>query len=86
MSLSQAEIDRARVVGRQLAHRLIDDEDFRRRVKENPSETLTAEGLPEETVPDFLRELPVSPEVSGYALEADCSGGCNTCFLITVQN
>ncbi|MFW6074701.1 MAG: hypothetical protein ACOC9Y_03845 [Chloroflexota bacterium] len=85
MSMTQSEIDEARTVGRKLAHQMIDDPDFRRQLKEDSAATLVAAGLPEEVVPDFLREFPVSPEVSGYALEADCSGGCSTCFLITVN-
>lgn len=86
MSTNQVNVEEARTIGRQLAHRLIDDADFRRQLKESPSETLTAAGLPEEAVPDFMREFPVSPEVSGYILEADYAGCANTCFLITVQN
>lgn len=77
MSPSQQEIEQARSNANEIAHRLIDDAAFREQVRENPTATLTAAGLPEEAVTDFLREFNVprdQDDVTGYL--DDCGWTC----------
>lgn len=82
MSMGQQDIAEARTTAKQLAHRLIDDESFAQQVKSDPTGALTAAGLPEEAVSDFMRQFRVeSDEVSGYA-----DGCVLTCWIVTVTN
>ncbi|MFW6074702.1 MAG: hypothetical protein ACOC9Y_03850 [Chloroflexota bacterium] len=83
MSMNQMQSNEARETAKQLAHRLIDDPDFGQQVKDNPVATLTAAGLPEEGVDEFLGQFPAMAEVSGYQLEA---AGCKilSCIVGTV--
>lgn len=85
MSPSQNEAAQVRETAKQIAHRLIDDAAFREQIRENPTATLTAAGLPEEAVSDFLREFGVpqdQDEVSGYwdGCSWTCTFTCNWTF------
>ncbi len=78
----QAEV---RETAKQIAHRLIDEPDFRDQVKQDPNAALTDAGLPADAVPDFLREIGAqdNDEVSGYGM---CSWTCSwTCSVFSLN-
>ncbi|MFW6074699.1 MAG: hypothetical protein ACOC9Y_03835 [Chloroflexota bacterium] len=78
----QAEV---RETAKQIAHRLIDEPNFRDQVKKDPQTALTGAGLPAEAVPDFLREIGAQSddEVSGYGM---CTWTCSwTCSALSLQ-
>lgn len=62
-----------RTTARGLADRVSTDEAFKAQVQSDPSGTLTAAGLPEIAVGDFMRETGLS-EVAGYFV---CSLTCS---------
>jgi len=55
-----------RTTARGLADRVRDDQSFKDQVLNDPNGTLTAAGLPEIAVSDFLRETELG-EVAGYS-------------------
>lgn len=64
-----------RTTARGLATRVQEDPAFKEQVVSNPSATLTAAGLPEIAVSDFLRETELG-EVAGYVAFV-CSLTCS---------
>lgn len=78
---NQNDAAQARARAREIAQRLENEPAFRDQVRESPVSTLTAAGLPEQALPDFLREINVEPEVSGYMMMSGCGHTCEiTCY------
>ena len=71
--MSSNNIEQARTTARKLAIRIKTDSAFKAQVQKEPVSTLIAMGLPEEFIPDFLRETQLT-DVSGYI-------GGGTCLL-----
>ncbi len=68
-----------RAIARELAERANSDPTFKEQIQKDPVKTLTAAGLPEKAVPDFLREAGVV-DVSGYSPQV-----CGlTCFFLSM--
>lgn len=69
--MDQYDMEHVRALARSLAQRAWSEQDFRQRIQENPVETLSDAGLPEEFVGIFLQEAQLS-EVSGYGVGQQC--------------
>ena len=76
MSISDGELEQLRTKARELAERARSDQTFKEQVQRDPYRTLIAEGLPEDTIPEFLHATDLA-DVEGYATAA-CLGtiGC----------
>ncbi len=70
--MSSHNIKQVRVIARQLAARAKTDPIFKEQIQKDPVGTLTTAGLPQEFVPDFLRETQLG-DVSGYIGQIGCS-------------
>lgn len=87
MNELQQQNDEIRGTANAIAHRIIDEPDFREQIKENPHSALTGAGLPEEAVDEFLREwrsgIPEGDEVSGYIVcHLSCLMTCTTSITV----
>lgn len=69
--MNQQSIEQVRTLARSLAVRAWLEQDFRKLIQENPVETLTGAGLPEEYVDIFLQEAQLS-ETTGYSMNRQC--------------
>lgn len=84
MSNTEQQQEQVRRTAKQIAHRLIDEPEFRSQVREDPTSALTAAGLPEDAVADFLSEIGADQhqEVSGYGMCTwTCAWTCNALSL-----
>lgn len=81
------DMDQARETAKSIAQRVQSDPGFKQQVESDPQGTLTAAGLPESTVNEFMHEgiaqKAIETDVSGYShLEPDCSYTCAfTCLF-----
>jgi len=80
MGINDGELEQLRMKARQLAERARTDPAFKEQIQQDPVQTLTAEGLPEATIPEFLHAADLA-DVVGYAKVA-CFGTM-TCVLFT---
>ncbi|HZR41216.1 MAG TPA: hypothetical protein VFB12_13930 [Ktedonobacteraceae bacterium] len=64
--MSDQELEHARTVSRQIVDRIKADPTFKDQVIKDPMATLTAAGLPEKYVGEFLHETRLA-DVAGYA-------------------
>ncbi len=72
MSINENELELIRFKARLLAERARTDPAFKELIQQDPIQTLTAEGLPEATIPEFLHAADLA-DVVGYA-KAACFG------------
>ena len=59
------DLEQVRAIARSLARRVQEDSDFAEQVREDPFAVLSAAGLPEAFMQEFLEQTQLS-EVSGY--------------------
>ncbi|HLZ61382.1 MAG TPA: hypothetical protein VKR06_30920 [Ktedonosporobacter sp.] len=69
--MNEQQLEQIRITARAIAQRARGDRAFREEITQHPSETLTAAGLPEEFVGDFLRETGLA-DVAGYSINLRC--------------
>ena len=82
--------DKARETAREILKRAQNDPAFKQQLANDPQGTLTAAGLPENTVNDFLREAiqagAIESDVAGYVYEDPIPTHCTwTCVLTTID-
>jgi hypothetical protein len=65
MNMSQVDLEQVRELARMLARRVQAEPAFAERILDDPGTTLTAAGLPEDFVEEFLMQTQLS-EVQGY--------------------
>ncbi|HZR41214.1 MAG TPA: hypothetical protein VFB12_13920 [Ktedonobacteraceae bacterium] len=73
--MSDQNMDQARALARKLGERVKSDPSFKEQVQKDPHGTLTAEGLSEQYVGDFLRETQMD-DVAGYSSHTICLATC----------
>ena len=71
-------LEQMRATARQLAERVQTDPAFKEQIRKDPVKTLAAAGLPENDIPDFLRETGLS-DVAGYGPQFCLA----TCFFLS---
>ncbi len=71
--------DQLREIAINIAARAKADATFKEQIQNDPVKTLTAAGLPEKAIPDFLRETGMT-DVAGYAAQACLA----TCFFLSM--
>lgn len=64
-------IEQVRAIAQSIAERARQDKDFRLQIKQDPVNTLTNAGLPEEFVEMFLHEVQAG-EVTAYSFDREC--------------
>jgi hypothetical protein len=64
--MDQHHLEQARTIARLLAKRAQDDPTFAEQIREDPYAILSAAGLAEEFVPEFLEQTQLS-EIQGYS-------------------
>lgn len=74
--MEQHNLEQARAVARSLARRVQEDSAFADQVRDDPYSILSAEGLPDEFVPEFLDQTQLS-EIQGYS-----SPSCGLTFIL----
>lgn len=80
------DIEGIRLIARRIVDRAANDAEFRERVRSDARGTLLAEGIPEDAVPDFLRETDAGGDVEAHAPCGTFSclvTGCGRTCLIT---
>ena len=77
MSNSDINVQQVRAKAKELADRVQSDPAFRGEVESDPNGALTAAGLPAKAVEEFVIDVGITPEVSGYQRCTD------TCWVIT---
>ena len=77
MSNSDINVQQVRAKAKELADRVQSDPAFRSAVESDPNGALTGAGLPARAVEEFVIDVGITPEVSGYQR---CT---ETCWVIT---
>ena len=77
MSDANVDVQQVRAKARELADRVQSDPTFRSQVESDPSGALTGAGLPARAVEEFVIDVGITPDVSGYQR---CT---ETCWIIT---
>jgi hypothetical protein len=82
-SPSQTELAQVRTKVETIANRANSDDAYLRQLRDNPRQTLMAEGLPEAAIGDVVYELGMEEEVAGFEY---CHGTCTyfTCLVTSV--
>jgi hypothetical protein len=78
-SPSQPDAQQMRDKGRAILERLQSDSAFKQQVEQDPKGALSAAGIPDRAVEDFMREASVAGDVQGYRM---CDMTCDwSCFI-----
>lgn len=81
----QSHPEHVRRTAQQIVERLHGDPVFRQQVQTDPVDALVAAGLPERALADFIRELNLTADVSGYEfISQDISS--YSCCITDVPN
>ena len=78
--MSDQEMEQVRATARKIAERVKSDPAFKQQVQQDPKGALTAAGLPEKHVGDFLAETQLA-DVAGYAAKPNTMW----CIALTVS-
>jgi hypothetical protein len=83
ISPSQTELAQVRAKVETIANRANSDDTYLKQLRDNPRQTLLAEGLPQEAIGDVVYEFGMEEEVAGFEY---CHGTCTyfTCLVTTV--
>jgi len=66
--MSDQELEHARAVSRQIVERIQTEPSFKEQIMKDPGSTLTAAGLPEKYIGEFLHETRLV-DVAGYSAQ-----------------
>jgi hypothetical protein len=78
-SPNQPDAQQMREKGLAILERLQSDSAFKQQVEQDPKGALSAAGIPDRAVEDFMREASVAGDVQGYMM---CDHTCDwSCFI-----